>query len=314
MTSFHPVLKSSLAVLVALGWACPSWTGLAQAQGLPKLGKPIEVKAAVDDDTPPYVPGMRLQVVRKDDQKLRGTLVWYDQNKGYLLLREKPGAAPRAIQGKDIGKINPIDVPSKDQGGIRFAKFGDSRIGYVPEIHRVSIINGNLQKVKYIAPTLSTGEQSRLQDLEIAENEMARAEHMMTYAMQSLRDELQAIKENLQYQNQRNQLMTQYLMYAMYPTVGYYNPIYGFGYYFGNGYSGYYPGYASALGQLGYYSGTPNAGKVFETLLTKEVTLGNHLAKSQRTLAQAQTFARYEGERLVAIMTDEIVPAVDKGK
>lgn len=301
MNLLHPSAKILSAVLAAFALATTAW-------GLPPIGKEIKLDptikgAAAGEETLKH--GMNLIVNLKDKGRVRGTLVWADESAGYLLIRPRPGAAPRKILDKDIEGIDRIRLTNSA---------GDVTPDQ-PEIHQASVINGSMSKVQYFAPTISSAERNRLVDLEIAQNEMSRAEYMMAQVTQSLRNEIEAMKADLTYQDMRNKLITQYAMYAMYPSAGYYNPIwFGTGFGFGNPW--FYHGYGASVGQLGNYQGT-NAGKVFETLLTREVTLGNHLANARRTLAQAQRYGLYQGDRLVAVVVDDapdsaVRPAVAK--
>lgn len=303
MKSLHPSAKILFAAMTAIGFCAVA------AQALPPIGKEIKldpkVKVAVEDETLKH--GMRLVVNLKDKNRVVGTLVYADEAGGYLMVRPRPGALPQKIMDKDIAGIDRI----------RLTNSAGDVVPDQPEIHQVSVINGSLAKVQFFAPTISSSERARLADLEIAQNEMSRAEQMMTYLMLSLRDELQALREDLQFQDRRNKLLDQQLMYAMYPSVGYFNPLWGYGYFagWGGGYPGYYAQFANG-GGVANRSTVSNAGKIFEALLTKEVTLGRHVAEARRTLTAAQNFARYEGDRLVAVIpettTTSIRPAVEK--
>lgn len=305
MKSLHPsarILLSAVAAFAVL---------TASASALPPMGKDININArvkpaAAGEETLKH--GMKLRLTMKDKSQLQGTLVWADEAGGYWMIRSRPGAVPQKVMEKDIAEYQRIRLVN-DAGEAQPDE---------PEIHQVSVINGTLRKVQFFAPALSTSERSRLSDLEIAENEMARAEQMMSYLMESLRDELQAIREDLRFQDQRNLLLTQYLMYGMYPSAGYYNPIWGYGSF--GGFAAW-PGF---FGQAGYGIGetartgvNANAGKIFETLMTKEVTLSRHIAEARKTLTLAQSHARYDGDRLVAIVPDTtatVRPAADEGK
>ncbi|MBM4073321.1 MAG: hypothetical protein FJ271_31020 [Planctomycetes bacterium] len=304
MNLLHPSAKFLVSAVAAVAVSASVW-------GLPPRGKDINIDpkvkpAAAGEETLKH--GMRLRVTMKDKSHVQGTLVWADEAGGYWMIRSRPGALPRKIMEKDIAEYQRIRLVNDS---------GDPQPDE-PEIHQVSVVNGNLRKVQFFAAALSTSERSRLSDLEIAENEMARAEQMMSLLMASLRDELQAIRQDLRFQDQRNMLMTQYLMYGMYPSAGYFNPIWGYGSlggfaaYSGFGLVGVYGMGAAARDNI-----KSNAGKIFETLMTKEVTLSRQIAEARRTLNLAQSFARYDGDRLVAIMPDTtgtVRPAADTGK
>lgn len=303
MKSLHPSAKILFSAVAALA------VSAASAWALPPMGKDININpkvkpAAAGEESLKH--GMKLRVTMKDKSQFQGTLVWADEAGGYWMIRSRPGAAPQKVLEKDIAEYQRIRLVNDA---------GDAQPDE-PEIHQVSVVNGTLRNVQFFAPALSTSERSRLTDLELAENELARAEQMMSYLMQSLRDELQAIREDLRFQDQRNNLLAGYLMYGMYPSAGYYNPIWGYGSFGG------FMANPGMMGQVGFGVGqtarsapNSNAGKIFETLMTKEVTLARHITEARRTLTLAQTHARYDGDRLVAIMPDtsgSVRPAVDK--
>lgn len=305
MKSLHPSAKILLcAVAASAVMAVSAWA-------LPPMGKDININpkvkpAAAGEETLKH--GMKLRVTMKDKSHVQGTLVWADEVGGYWMIRSRPGAVPQKVMEKDIAEYQRIRLVNDA---------GDAQPDE-PEIHQVSVVNGSVRKVQFFAPALSTSERSRLSDLEIAENEMARAEQMMSLLMASLRDELQAVREDLRFQDQRNKLLTQYLMYGMYPSAGYYNPIWGYGSIGGfAAFPGMYGQAGIGIGETARANVNSNAGKIFETLMTKEVTLARHVAEARKTLVMAQSHARYDGDRLVAIMPDAkgaVRPAADDGK
>jgi endoglucanase Acf2 len=268
MKSHHTMMISTVALLLSFALSVP----IAQAQ-LPPPGKTVIMKKGGPGPQvgqAEWKNGMTVRVNKKDNTSVLGTVV-YDAG-DYLLLRLKPGASPITITAKEIDPVKSIQR-------IKFVNFQDEQLADEPEIHKVTMDNG-VKSVKYFAPTLSAGEKSTLADLEIAENASLRVEYMLAQAIQALREETLSAKR-------RNQMMGTELYWLsagvrVYPTYGYYAyPVYGTGY-------------------------AASAPRMAETVLTKEITLGNQLAKLRRELAQMQrSHGLYEDGRLVAVLADK---------
>lgn len=262
------------SVLGLLGIALALGLTLSKAQALPPVGKVVKVKETPAATGEKLSHGMRLVLTMNDKTSVSGTVVWADDEADYLLLRVKPGTPPRKILGKNIADVVRIRLTS-DSGNV---------LPDDPEIHTVTMENG-ARTVKYFAPTLSPGEKARLADLEMAENETAQTEYMMSLALQTMREETQTARERSISRAKRNEWMNVDLYwYASGPY--YYARFLNYG----------YPGYGS-----GY---SAPASTVTETVLTKDITLANKLAKLRRDLAQMQNQGLYDNGRLVAVLTE----------
>jgi len=248
--------------------------------------------------------GRLLEITMKGNQnKIKGTLVRVDPNGERLYVRTQPGAAPQAIVAKDIDKI---------EKGVKFGlskdnvKLVGSESDVIdPEIQTYEIINGTRRTVNYVAPTLSSGEKSMLQNLESAQNELAQ--------LQFLQDRQQLVMDNaiamqseqrrtLELQNRYMDWLNMYLR-RQDPITDYwtsswgYNP-YGYGYYnwpqgnMGVPWSGQFYGAPPAIIQ-----NTTAAAQPLNIVIPTDA-----LTKARQNLAAAQNAAVFERNRLVAVV------------
>jgi hypothetical protein len=103
----------------------------------------------------------------KAAKKVRGTLVRVDRKEHRLYVRTEPGAAPIAIDEKDVKKVE------KATYAIRPVGTSDDLV-VQPEISKIVVYNGNVMSISYVGSTLSPGEKAYLNGLEEAENQVMR--------------------------------------------------------------------------------------------------------------------------------------------
>jgi hypothetical protein len=258
---------------------------LSPAQALPPIGKVVnekpKIKQPAADEALKH--GMKLVINLTDKTSVRGTLVWADNSADYLLIRTAPGAAPKKILGTNIADITRIRLTS-DSGSV---------IADEPEIHQVTVINGSQKSVRYFAAALSPRERAKLAEMESADDETARVENMLRLAIQALKEEVRAAREQTIAQERQNSLLlTQLYWLSGGPYYGGYYPSGGF---YPNSYFGYNAGNGNSA---------PPSTSLLETALTKQIALTKELAKLQRNQAQLQSAGLYEDGRLVAVSLD----------
>jgi hypothetical protein len=273
MKLFRITVLGLASIALALGLT------LSSAQALPPVGKVVKVKPETKKATgeEKLSHGMKLVITMNDKSTVRGTVVWADEDADYLLLRVKPGTAPRKILGKNIADVTRIRLTS-DSGTV---------LPDEPEIHAVTMDNG-ARTVKYFAPTLSPAEKAKLADLETAQNETAQTEYVMSLAMQTMREEARTAREKTIAQAKNNEFMNVDL-YWFAAGPYYYARYYGYG----------YPAYGVSTT---YSNSSPT---LTETVLTKDLPLVGKLAKQRRDLAQMQNQVLFDDRgQLVAVLTE----------
>lgn len=164
-------MRYSLVAMVLLAFT-PAWV---QAQvKFPVFdeseGNPKNVVFKDATDHADYQHGRLLRVTLNggSNPTVKGILVRTDSNKRLIYLRTQPGAPPHAIAVSEIKRI--------EKGVIKEA--ADSSDVAAPEIWQTVIFNGNIRRVSYAAPTLSTSELKVLSDFKTAENDLANMEFL----------------------------------------------------------------------------------------------------------------------------------------
>jgi hypothetical protein len=299
-------MKVRLPMTIALLTAFSVMVGTVQA--LPPVSKEIKldskIKTTADENAMKH--GMRVALKLKNKSRVTGTVVWADPADDSVLIRERPGAAPRKIPGKDIADVERIRLV----GGDGTAKKDE------PEIFKITEINGNLTTVKYYAPELSPGEKTQLKDMEGAENQAARTQYLMSQILDSIGDQAQALRY------QRDMAAKQYEIMSTYFTeqswLSSYSPYYPTPF-FGGARPGmmFSQSYAGTGGILGGGSGAPATAAGMDSLMAKQIALEANLAKANQALTTARGRGLYEGGELIAVLPHAepvVMPAADKGQ
>lgn len=304
------------------------------AFALPPITKTVEV----DPQTRPavaaesYVPGMPVVVVLNDKSRLTGTVVYADDAADYVLVRTAPRTLPRKIMGKDIAEVNRIQAaalqPRKDEGpSVRPAMPSEeipapAAATYAPEIGAVTIYNGPVRTVKYIAPTLSSPELTLLERLESAENELARVRNAATVANQFIAN-ARALDDA-----RTEALSRHYSAIPLYITD--LSVYYAEGYGYGGGYGfGYRPWYG-AFGHGAYGFGTnshivyppnPTAGET-DTQVVKAAAAQilatdmspETLARAESAVSMARSYVITDDDGRVVALRPEAVDNLVRGE
>jgi hypothetical protein len=250
--------------------------------------------------------GCQVALALKGGHKIEGTVVRTDPDAVYV--RTAPGNVPEKVRLADVSKAAPKGPKGKPR----------------PEIHQVEVVNGVERTVKYIAPTLSPSERTRLAELEAAENEVAQWHAAVVLPLRPPSDRDVEAARRLAYYN--------FYKYSAASSFGFfpatsiggtlaYNPP-G---YFGAGWPYDWSGYWGAYGGYGLGSGAPFAYSSLGGLTTipavSPALAGNYqpaakaapqkmppakdavkaLAAARAKLARLRSQAIYEGGRLVAL-------------
>lgn len=303
----HSLFRNTIAVGAALAF----W--LTAAHALPPVGKEIKldpkIKATADQNQIKH--GMRVVVTLKDKSRVLGTVVWADPADDSLLVRERPGATPRKLQGKDIDGVDRI----------RLTSASGAALPDEPEIFQISEINGSLRTVRYFAPTLSQGERSQLSDLESAENQAARNQYLLSQLLSTIKQEVEMLRDQRAMLAQQRDMMATYATQMAWLTsfspylpteeAGGLSP--GF---FSQGFL--YPGYFAPYSGSGPGNrGDAGTAAAIDSMIAKQSTVEANLANANRALAVARSHGLYDGGDLVAVTVPAqpvVAPAADKGR
>jgi len=214
--------------------------------------------------------------------KLTGTLVRWDNAKKRLFVRSEAQVAPKAVE---VQRIKRFEIAATKRtasaDGIQLAAFREAAIRVQPEIHRMAIYQGAAPEVHYFAPRLSEGEQTRLTELEEAENELARLEAVQVENAVAREANARWRAERMRTLQLLNSLLFQQVEtpYPPYP----YPP---------------YPRWLSgAVVQLQIDEPPPPP---MEKAVNPEV-----LARARAKVREVQSRAVYEEGRLIAVVTDK---------
>jgi hypothetical protein len=299
MRTFVFLTKSTLAVLATFGLT------VASGRALPPISKEIKLdpKIKTTADANAVKHGMRVAVTLKDKKRVTGTVVWADPADDSLLIRERPGAVPRKIDGKNIAAIDRIRLTSASGTVMRDES----------EIFQVEEINGSLRTVKYFAPDLSPGEKSQLAETEIAENEAARMQYMQAQLRDAMQDQMQTLKHQASLVARQDEIMGIYATELSWlssfspflSTPG-----------LGGARGGFLPqGSPAAILTTGGTGGTSTVAAL-DSLIAKQTALEGTIAKARRNLTLARSRGLYEGGELVAVRpaTSSVMPVADDDK
>jgi hypothetical protein len=261
------------SVRYVLGLLVMGWLFSPTVLALPPIGKEVKMDPKImSTSLSPeklYKSGYRLILALNDKTKVIGRLVWADEDNDYMMIRLRPGTLPRKLAGKDIANIDRI----------RLVGATGETIEDQPEIHKVTVMNGGFDQVKYFATDLSPKEKAQLARLETAENQMLRARFNLQTAMNYMRaeSELQSLR------NQQQQIMTNRLSWGMFPP---YENYYGFG---------AFPGF--------YTTGQPAVSEL-AAMMGQQKNLETQLAEARSKLNLARKHAIFEGSEIVAVIPE----------
>ncbi len=236
--------------------------------------------------------GRLVRLTMNGDSTVKGILVRTDRKNGRVFVRTEAGAAPVIVSVKDVKKM--------EKGVIREVSFDDDV--YQPEIQQLVIFNSGKKSVRYIAPTLSSGEMARLTEMEAAENELARLEYLASVEERVLENDvaMQAAQRRTQ------ELISQILWRQMAPSA--YNAnVPPTGVYVGSSQANSgQPFVAEPWPNFPNFGATPlpfvrMGAAVFPRLPVSS----DALVSARRNFMVAQNFAIFERGRLVAVIAEE---------
>ena len=244
-----------------------------------------------------YQHGRVLRITLNGDKQIKGVLVRTDRKNNRIFVRTEPGSPPRAIPVADIKAV--------EKGVIRQVNYtGDVTL---PEIQRLVIQNGGRRTVTYNAPTLSPGEITRLNELEIAENELTRLEDLQHGQLRLEERVLAAEVAVLDEQRRTHELVNQMLWRQLAPSA----------------YSIYLPVDSVYMGTTQYYPGQAMFAMPWMTnplltaampmpvvrpaqsVTTRVIVAPEAITSARRTVLAAQSHVIFENRELVAVIIDE---------
>jgi hypothetical protein len=249
--------------------------------------------------------------ITANNKKVSGTFVRMDGANARLFIRTEPGALPQAIAAKDVTKIERKVQFALSKDNVKLVGT-ESQVG-TPEIQVLEIVNGTKRTVRYSGPTLSSGEQSMLANLESAENELAQMEYQAG-RQEQIFDNALAIQNE---QRRTQELLTRYQLTAnqilrgedpqtglpLRVVYGYNYGGYGYNYnYFGNMYPSAQP-WAGGLLQQYPVIPTPVAQS---PIVTPQLPAPMPaLAKMRQDVTAMHRNVVFEQNRLVAVVVDK---------
>ena len=279
-------MKTSFAKRL-LGLAAAFALAVPAVQALPPISKEVKVdpkvKTATDEEQ--FKHGMRLIVTLKDKTRVQGTLVLANDADNYMLIRTRAGALPTKVQGNNIADITRIRLTGPS-----------GTLPDEPEIHQVSVINGDLTQVKYFAPTMSPQEKAKLAEIENAYGDLSQSNNMKSTVDQAMYGEMQSRRNAVEFQHLSNSLMGVDLMYM---AAGWFP-------------AAVYSPFLMTSGSGVASNGGPADATSLGNLLTMQAAVDKQVAKSRQNLTAALSNTYFEGDQLVAVIPDAkgIRPAV----
>lgn len=313
-----------MAFLAAIGAFCFI---APMSQALPPITKTVEIDPTVKQTSVAdmYQHGMQLIVTLQNDDKMIGTLVYANPSQDFLVMRTQPGTLPKKISGKDIKDIAKIKAASlsgpNGKGGIKPA--GPEELPTpatnTGEISTVTVYNGSVPSIRYIAPALSPSESQMLTQLQEAENKIAELKETLalsqTYIQNAKRIDDARTNALVRYYNSPP---VQYAVQSgITNSYSYGNPYYGYvpGYYGSYAYGGYGAG-SGTYNTVPYIVPNPTSGEGQDSIIkaaTAQVISKNitpeAISNAEKSLAQARGNAIFgaDGNLIAMRVEPEIV-------
>jgi len=259
--------------------------------------------------------GAQMRVTLKDGRTVQGTFVRADRQANRLYIRTEPGALPTAVNVNDLkaeGQRGLVEVAvTLPEGKPPVKEAGMAREPIVQEeIFTTTIDQGPMRTHSFSSSVLSPQEKSVLQELESAEQEVARLETLALMARQDMLREDTILSERLRTQRLLNTMLAQQIPTVYSPMWGLYaaqlNPLPYYGSFYRTPllYPGYAPPFVGTTG-LSDYTALAAAQAAASTPVAPtrppEVT-AESLAKARERLAAARSRAIYEDGQIVAVM------------
>jgi hypothetical protein len=244
--------------------------------------------------------GKLLRVTMNNGETMKGTVVRTDPKRKVIYLRTEAGSMPRALVVNDIKRVEKgIIVQASTRSDVTS-----------PEIQEMVIYNGGTKTVSYRAPTLSHQELVVLEDLEAAQNELARQKRLARMQDAVVANEIAIQSEDRQMRDIINRLLEVRLAnYGMegpyFDRTGRTVSIAGLPLYGGNQWGTELVIAQTAPAQVLTFG---------PTVTPKVLTTPDPLAESRRALAAVENRAIYEDGHLIAVMVPETVGAPSSAK